>query len=69
MKPCQRYKRVIRILENDVKGSYESGARDFAHFLIGKWGGVKKASDIPDLFIEFLNAKERVVKDEDSEGN
>ena len=55
----ERYKGVIKILENDVKDAWESAVKEFAHLIIDKAesGGVIHAMDIPDYVVDFLKEK------------
>ena len=51
---AERLRRVIRILEKDVKEAREDGVREFAHFLIDNAkDGVIDISDLPDLVCDF----------------
>ena len=58
MTEAERYKCVIKILEDDVKQAREKAVKEFAHFLIDNADGVIHAFDLPDMVVEFLNGRE-----------
>ncbi len=52
----ERYKGVIKILENDVKVANIEAVKNFAHFLIDRSkGGKIEVVDVADLAVEYMN--------------
>lgn len=53
----ERYKGVIKILENDVKLAGVKAVKDFAHYLIDRpKGGEIEVVDVADLAVEYMNS-------------
>ena len=57
MTEAERYKCVIKILEDDVKQAREKAVKEFSHFLIDNADGSIHISDLPDMVVDFLNGR------------